>query len=417
MSNTTRPRTFTSEASGKLTWLPNGYVAANRSSSYVNTWTEWRNGSEDPFWWKKVRDLENATGNLNAFKVEIGEHRVPFYAVRDVTGGYSYEGFFMPTVLGAIPSSISSVVPAVNEAENEARTAFYSECQSKIQEIQSLVELGELAETVNFVTGTMRGIRRHTVEYLRNAMPIIRGYILNPASALRDLRDLYLAYTYAVKPLMGSIEDAYGVLTNDFRVKRGCQGVGGGEIDRRDMIFAGPQFSTINQADCALHTFVCHKSTVKVLYRGLLSSARFNGSTAAQATQRLGIQFQDFVPSIWELLPWSFVADYVSNVGNVLYGLSFDRRYFRWVYRTQEVRHEFTGKVAMFYSASGNRYETGGSVPFTLRQVTRAQISHNWVPIPDFALEIPDMHQLFNILALLSTQRWANQLVHSAHLN
>lgn len=56
------------------------------------------------------------------------------------------------------------------------------------------------------------------------------------------------------------------------------------------------------------------------------------------SAERYGLSFREFLPSMWELTPWSWVSDYFVNVNGVLNALAYHN--VKWVYRCVSQRSE-----------------------------------------------------------------------------
>jgi hypothetical protein len=55
---------------------------------------------------------------------------------------------------------------------------------------------------------------------------------------------------------------------------------------------------------------------------------------ALGVTQEWGLRTSDWAPALWEIIPYSFLIDYFSNVGDVVEVLSFPKSDIAWVSRT-----------------------------------------------------------------------------------
>jgi hypothetical protein len=92
---------------------------------------------------------------------------------------------------------------------------------------------------------------------------------------------------------------------------------------------------------------------VMVKYHGSVRIYVSNGSSQDRAPAlargvvgELGFNLSNFVPTVWECIPYSFVADYFSNIGTMLDALTFPRADVLWA--EKGIRASVSGQT--FYS-------------------------------------------------------------------
>lgn len=148
-------------------------------------------------------------------------------------------------------------------------------------------------------------------------------------------------------------------------------------------------------------------STVSVRYHGEVT-ARF-GSSYSIPTQ-LGLSFSQFVPTLWELIPYSFLVDYFTNIGSILNAFSLINTSVSWM---EKGTCKETAVEVVPYSDtiqppnSGERLITQFSIPgstFSLKQrrITRENYVGSYVP--GLVLKMPNSSTKFINLAGLFTK-------------
>lgn len=68
-----------------------------------------------------------------------------------------------------------------------------------------------------------------------------------------------------------------------------------------------------------------------VVYRGMVRIAQ---DTIQEVHRNLGLDLSSFAPTVWEVIPYSFVADYFTNIGDMIDAASFPRSTLSWVAKT-----------------------------------------------------------------------------------
>jgi hypothetical protein len=121
------------------------------------------------------------------------------------------------------------------------------------------------------------------------------------------------------------------------------------------------------------------------------------GELPYQWAEEFGFEPKDFAPAIWEGIPYSFLVDYFTNVGEIVNALSFPQSDVAWVARTfhnDSIRDGTRARVVMVGAAE---------TPFVKRELlrfvpptaywSRAYVDrisyHASLPLPSFQLEIP----------------------------
>jgi len=229
-----------------------------------------------------------------------------------------------------------------------------------------------------------------------------------PKSLRRDyitkqIANAYLQLSFGWKPLINDVRDAavaVARISNDIRRGR-VRGYGEDEMRYSVQNYEAPFGSYVG-----MKTTFAARTKVQVIYRaGVDTDLLFPKNSLEAVRQLSGFKFQEFVPTLWELLPWSWLVDYFTNVGDVLAFAFTDTSFVYRVHRTVVTETlwqnncSLVSQVPNGYMIAKNGDDTFGATEVVLRDVSRAKFS-----LPNLALtfKLPSsIGQLANIAAVL----------------
>jgi hypothetical protein len=145
-----------------------------------------------------------------------------------------------------------------------------------------------------------------------------------------------------------------------------------------------------------------------IRYRGAVKAQA--ATTASDRLARFGFTPSEFIPTAWEILPWSFLVDYFLNIGDLLSASVTDTSNVAWVNRsrvTKVIKTNYFGLdeqvirntlVLPNYRIDSLTYSPG-YYSWIVSSVGRSQ---QGVPTPTLTLTYPSSPgRLFNVAALL----------------
>jgi hypothetical protein len=89
-------------------------------------------------------------------------------------------------------------------------------------------------------------------------------------------------------------------------------------------IYAHPNCRVQVDIATRLHQYIAYYGSVRLMRSGLVGNA----------TTELGANLSNWIPTLWELIPYSFIVDYFTNVGSIIDAFCFPRSDVMWVSRT-----------------------------------------------------------------------------------
>jgi hypothetical protein len=119
----------------------------------------------------------------------------------------------------------------------------------------------------------------------------------------------------------------------------------------------------------------------------------------------IGFDLSSWAPTVWELIPYSFLIDYFSNIGDVIVGWSNLGIQLSWCNRTSRKTIEYTDQTVPHPNWGGYAVSHAPAKYFCAkRSVSRATYTGTLVPDVDF--EIPDLgsKKWLNIAALIASR-------------
>lgn len=221
----------------------------------------------------------------------------------------------------------------------------------------------------------------------------------------KDAADAYLEWSFGMAPVMSDVKSALNVWTEPRRDQRRVHGDGKSETSTV-LLGSETQYST-----GPFYSSTSDKTTAYVSVRiGAALRAQVPG--IGGVVDRLGLLPEDFYPTVYNLLPWSFLLDYVSNVGDCIDALSFPTNQIAYVWRTtrKETRLQRTTSFRRSSSVIPDSdvvvTMTTPCVMTTIRkQVSRVAL--DFIPCPSIRFNIPGkMGQWMNIAALTAARKY-----------
>lgn len=248
----------------------------------------------------------------------------------------------------------------LTEAEAQALNRTYNKIRQESYGANGLLFLGELRETIKMIRRPAAALRDGVDKYLSTLTTtrrIVRGKLrprksetadafrLRRAQAVKDaMSGSWLELQFGIQPLISDVQEiskeVVNQLTEPSRKKR-IRGKSS-EVPSESLIinsknsqafgFETPRFSCVYK-----------KSTVHTVQYVVGLKSDVSGPLSAwDRLARFGFQAQNFVPTLYELLPWSFLIDYFVNLGDVIEAACTDTSQVSWIVKTVRARTTFT---------------------------------------------------------------------------
>lgn len=417
------------------------------------TLTKTRTGVSNPSWRSQVRQNVSATTAMSGSQTTITckkgratafsprEQVISFSPLRLIDLNEDYEGCYAARQYSSVPTA---PVGSDSVARNMALTRLYAAIRSQSTHFSGGTFLGELKESLGTIRNITRKVANLIPSHLASQQKLIKkhvgSYVIGPnGSAVRvkdfnprkgtklpvskwkelqqELADNWLEFAFGVRPLVADVHDAAEALArfeND-SVHQKVRGYGNSSVVTTDST------SNINAGLTHLNgTFRdLRKDEIIVVFRAGLqfsvSSPAFGSAGRLQGL--LGFKLEDFVPTMWNLLPYSFLLDYFVNVGDILNALTTDTSSVRWLNESVVRQGTWEGTTRCLYPFGNDgitRSGDFGSVVLQTKSVVRTVGS---LTIPTLEVQIPGLlkrdgsfnQQWVNMLALLSGGKGARR--------
>lgn len=422
-----------SQSHARLATLTNngGSVGTLEDGRYTEKWTDSVTFGENIKGWRQnLRDGLPATTSMSGSKVTFrytpGRGKWTLVKTANPLATHFIEVSGNLVIDMTIPSSNPTLISSA-KSDPEALAKFNQRIRDKITAFQGATFLGELASTLRTIKNPARGLRTSADDFLTVARRLrkegLRGVTArNYASLLErttaNIADAWLELQFGWKPLLHDIDDGSKALA----ILNTGQGLSSGRITAKSEVLADP-FSSTSPESNSIAVWQVHtvsNSHSMVIYRGAL---RVDAQNPAEMPARLlGFDPSSFLPTVWELIPYSFLIDYFTNIGDIVEGWSQCGIRLAWCNRTVRSSYVKTSSAIsdLRYAKSVWPAQNWQNVTFAppkvvieKTSVVRAEVDPDSIRVPDFRLEVPGSGSLkwLNIAALvagrLSDRNWS----------
>lgn len=286
-------------------------------------------GSNFSDWKSRIRRRANATTLLSGEKYEFNCSN----------GGYCYVKQHANTdappvnyrfceVRGAFVdfSASSPADPSgyfVQSVKNKVIQDVNRQIRQAQQDLQSLVSLGESGETVRMLNGVGKALFAKTDDYLRDLSKAARH--LTPQNVARTISEKWLGYRLGVLPL---VSDAQGYYNSVNRLREGSPPA---VLVRASANSTEKELSLKSSFTYLDIRIDCTTEKSREYGYKLYGAVSLEGTQSPTLHSSLGLTLREFVPTVYELIPYSFLVDYFLNLGAVIDAFALNRSGLKWM--------------------------------------------------------------------------------------
>jgi len=365
-------------------------------SGSIVRWDDARETENSPSWRSRIAQGLNATGTLTGVMQEVESTPGHFYHKNVIFPDSDFQ-FTDHTVLnGFLLTADFPTVPLgdTTKADNRALMEYLSKARDAQTTLQGGVVLGELGQTLRGITRRSELIYKGLNDYL---LAIRKRRWPKSSRRKRDaLADYWLEWSFGWKPLVSDIDAAANLLATDrsflssdvFIKTRGEE-----------------MFTQETNAPSVTHYQwrVRQKTLHQVQYYGKVLRAAPNAIFGHGVTPS-GFDSSNWLPTVWELIPYSFLVDYFSNIQEVVSSWAFNRCTIRWLSRTARIHNwneTYEGRPESTFSTA---VFNPGYTAAIVRTVNRQALSS--FPQVTLEFEIPGLSfKWLNMAALAVSSR------------
>jgi hypothetical protein len=406
-----------------------GNVVASRSDRVI---ASTRIGEKVQGWRLKIKEGRDATSPMTSDRyVVLKADQASGYAVtKFITNplsltptfyGWSIDGYLSDLVLG----DFAHLGGVSADADAQALSRLYGRIREESYGVNGMLFLGELRETIQFIKRPLSSLQDLTKGYLselkstrKSVQSKVRrkkgdtgqSLLKRRLTAVKDaMAGTTLEYQFGIKPFISDVKDIAAeavsqIYGRDLRTRLRAKST--------DTVYSSTSGARLVPQTC-IYLITTGKTVTRAGIRytcGLNRTLSAPTAGLQRVASGFGFQIQNFVPTIYELIPYSFLVDYFSNLGDIIEATCTDTTGVTWVVKTVRVdtNKAYQAKLDFYSEASypGFKFVRSGGTLHDEREVrhisvtrTRASLS-----IPNLVLKVPgtDSQQTKNIVALLA---------------
>lgn len=399
---------------------------ASNATVYGSTaysWTDTRTGSTLPGWRQRIARVQDATTTLTGSKKHLLK-RYGYIGIsyRDNTNGEVSKTFWGDIAYSDPPSttSISTTI-----ATDKAKTKFVKKALEVQQSLAGTSVLAELTETLHMIRHPFEGIKRFNVDHawrVKNLLAKDRRLRRVPSKRLlaKGVGDIiagsWLQKQFGIDPLLSDVDDAAKALAKSrYEIAKEHTVISARGVDESYSL------SGVNTHPGA-PSYVYSRwrtATVKkaeVIFRAAIQR-QTNADHLPDYQEVFGLRARDILPGVWEGIPWSWLIDYTSNVGDIINAYSLQRTDMAWC--NQTVRKEAKTKAEWFNDleqtkrdvaalSGGVFYGSESYAPrfeWTTMDIVRQSYAGTFVPTLVFDIAGINTNKLLNLSAVAWSRR------------
>lgn len=302
---------------------------------------------------------------------------------------------------------------------------LYANIGKHHKQVEGGVIAGEIAKTLRMI--------RHPAKNLWGQVQAVaktvkkRIYRLKPRDRKEFLTDTYLEATFGWLPLMSDVKSGAEALaelalrergntiwvSGDSRSFSGMPKDLGRDLEEIvDLPLYGGATLLSGSSQISVNRATSESSFTRVKYYGKMRIEPFE--RLYMKSELLGFNPQSWLPTAWELMPYSFLVDYFTNIGEVINAWSTNTSDLLWVTKTIARSYVRTGLVRMDPTFKFTQQYNAGCAGWTLikeqvgvlklarRTISRDADALTQVRVPSFTFKVPGIGSMkwLNIAAL-----------------
>jgi hypothetical protein len=285
-----------------------------------------------------MRIITAQEGHYHAYRKMVPSLGASPYEIRE-DHGFGFLGMDYP--LFAFSGGLSTM--SITTADNRALARYNAKVADVNRQFQGGTFFGELAEALHGIRHPAEALFKGIEGYSIAATKLRRSFVKSKADLLslsrnqrrkvaRSFSDaatgLWLEKSFHWLPLMYDIQGAFSALTHTLdQVPR--QFV---KVSATDVVSKVSQVSSwVGPRFYDGYRTITDETSATVKYYGIVRVGP--RSPFAPDLKALGFDLRSFVPTLWELIPYSWAVDYFTNVGDIIYGASYGGEDVVWTSR------------------------------------------------------------------------------------
>lgn len=388
------------------------------------------NGFKNPKWKEQVRRRNQAgtpcSGTIETVSIK-GSTRIRWFAPFR-TGAGQWGPAMRECRMSSVPldTVLGGSAASLTKANNEALTKLYGRIDSVTSGLKSLVAAGEMAETVRMLRTPTKALWDGLGEYLDDVNRQVKslkrnGRIKNRAHFVTVLSGivagLWLERQFGWKPLISDIESTFDSLT--LLAQRGL--FPSTVVRSQSEAYGNPTFATSDWSTAvggSCRAVWNRNRKVSVRYIACVSlEPRVTWGGAVR--ESFGVELDEFLPTLWELLPYSFLIDYVTNIGDIVSSSAVNTSRVKWVVKTTRSTQVNTLESVVAWPLLMPNWTDNESrrvidrpfVTYEKGSFTRELVQE--LDTPSLEFTIPDLQSAkwLNVASLLRTSRFTETAI------